>query len=79
MGLQMRPAMARSFDTRPTVNDFQEDNRWVTLARTHWLTQSKTRKVKPEIIKNDIWDGLQAEGFPLRSVLLLENLHVLEK
>ncbi|OJD28490.1 hypothetical protein ACJ73_00089 [Blastomyces percursus] len=79
MGLQMRPAMAQSFDTRPTVNDLQEDNRWGTLARAHWLKLSKAPKAKPEVIKNDLWDGLVSEKFAVRSLLILENLHVLEK
>lgn len=79
MGLQMRPAMARSFDVRPTVNDLQEDNQWVNLARTYWLNTSNLRKVKPEVIKNDIWESLESEGFALRSLLILENLHILEK
>ncbi|KAI1988152.1 hypothetical protein LOZ53_004070 [Ophidiomyces ophidiicola] len=79
MGLQMRPAMARSLDMRPTVNDLQEENRWVALAGTHWLGVSKPRKVRPEVIKNDIWDPLVSEGFTLHSLLLLENLHILEK
>lgn len=74
----MRPAMARSFDTRPTVNDLQEDNRWVSLARTHWLKSSPS-KAKPDFVKNEIWDGLESEGFALRSLLILENVHVLEK
>ncbi|EEH20512.2 hypothetical protein PABG_02743 [Paracoccidioides brasiliensis Pb03] len=79
MGLQMRPAMAYSFDLRPTVNDLQEDNRWVNLARSHWLKLPKAPKAKPEVIKNDIWEGLVSEKFALRSLLILENLHVLEK
>ncbi|EAS29887.2 DEAD helicase superfamily protein [Coccidioides immitis RS] len=78
MGLQMRPAMARSLDMRPTVNDFQQENQWVALARAHWL-KTKVRKVRPEVIKNDIWDPLVTEGFSLHSLLLLENLHILEK
>lgn len=76
----MRPAMARSLDTRPTVSDLQEgDNRWVALAKTHWLKASQTPKARPDVIKRDIWDALESEGFPLRSLLILENLHILEK
>jgi intron-binding protein aquarius len=61
------------------VNDLQEDNRWVNLAKTHWLNPSKPRKLKPEVIKSDIWECLESEGFSLRSLLILENLHILEK
>ncbi|KAG5302062.1 intron-binding protein aquarius [Histoplasma ohiense] len=79
MGLQMRPAMAQSFDIRPTVNDLQEESRWVNLAKTHWMKLSKAPKAKPEVIKNDLWDGLVSEKFAVRSLLILENLHILEK
>ncbi|WEW59376.1 hypothetical protein PRK78_004847 [Emydomyces testavorans] len=71
--------MARALDMRPTVNDLQEENKWVALARAHWLKASRPRKVRPEVIKNDIWDPLVSEGFSLHSLLLLENLHILEK
>ncbi|EFR04302.1 intron-binding protein aquarius [Nannizzia gypsea CBS 118893] len=77
--LQMRPAMARNPDVRPTVNDFQDENPWVSLAKAHWLKPSKVRKARPEVIKNEIWDPLQRDGFPLHSLLILENLHILEK
>lgn len=79
MGLQMRPAMAQSFDIRPTLNDLQEESRWVNLAKTHWMKLSKAPKAKPEVIKNDLWDGLVSENFAVRSLLILENLHILEK
>lgn len=78
MGQQTRSAMAQGLDSRPTVSDFQEDNRWVSLAKTHWLKQSKARKAKQDVIK-ELWGPLEAEGFSLRSLLILENLHVLEK
>ncbi|KAL2002247.1 hypothetical protein VTN02DRAFT_363 [Thermoascus thermophilus] len=71
--------MAQSLDTRPTVSDFHEENKWVSLAKTHWLTQSKVRRPKQDAIKKDFWDPLEAEGFPLRSLLILENLQILER
>lgn len=75
----MRSAMAQSLDYRPTVSDFQEENRWVSLAKTHWLQQTKVPRPKQDVIKKDLWDPLEAEGFPLRSLLILENLHILER
>lgn len=75
----MRPAMAHSLDTRPTVSDLQDDNHWVALAKKHWLKEKQGRKVKQETIKKDIWDVLESEGFTLHSLLILENLHILEK
>lgn len=79
MGLEIPPAMAQSLETRPTVSDLQGDNRWVNLARTHWLKETQVRKVKQDVIKKEIWDPLEAEGFSLRSLLTLENLNILEK
>lgn len=70
--------MAQSLDTRPTVVDFREDSPWVQLAKAHWL-DGKVRKVKPDAIKKQLWDPLEAEGFNSRSLLILENLNVLEK
>ena len=58
--------------------DFREDSQWVQLAKSHWL-ETKPRKVKPEVIKQQFWDVLEAEGFSNRSLLILENLNILEK
>ncbi|KAJ5403889.1 hypothetical protein N7509_003760 [Penicillium cosmopolitanum] len=70
--------MAQSLEARPTVVDFREDSPWLKLAKTHWL-DVKVRKVKPDVIKKQLWDPLEAEGFTNRSLLILENLNVLEK
>lgn len=66
-------------DGRPDVNDLEGDNEWTQLAHKHWRTPVKSRKVKNEVIKNDIWDSLENEGFPFRTLLVLENLQLLEK
>lgn len=79
MGSQTRPAMAQGLDSRPTVEDFREDSSWVKLAKTHWLEVSNVRKAKQDVIKKEIWDPLEAEGFNIRSLLTLENLSILEK
>lgn len=71
--------MAQSLESRPTVVDFREDNPWVKLAQAHWSDAKKVRKIKPEVIKQQLWDPLEAEGFANRSLLILENLNVLEK
>lgn len=70
--------MAQSLESRPTVVDFREDSPWVKLAKAQWL-DVKVRKVKPDVIKKQLWDPLEAEGFSSRSLLILENLNVLEK
>lgn len=79
MGLQTHSAMEQSLDSRPTVEDFRDDNPWVKLAKSHWLDTTKSRKVKQDVIKKDLWDPLEAERFSLRSLLILENLNILEK
>ncbi|KAJ5580048.1 uncharacterized protein N7459_006033 [Penicillium hispanicum] len=70
--------MAQSLESRPTVVDFREDSPWVKLAKAHWLNTT-VRKAKPDVIKQQLWDPLEAEGFSSRSLLILENLNVLEK
>ncbi|KAL4746227.1 hypothetical protein BDW72DRAFT_185265 [Aspergillus terricola var. indicus] len=71
--------MAPGLDSRPTVEDFRDDSPWVRLARTHWLDAANVRKVKHDVIKKDIWGPLEAESFSFRSLLILENLSILEK
>lgn len=79
MGLQTHPAMEQRLDSRPTVEDFREGSSWVKLAKSHWLEKPKVRKVKQDVIKKDFWDPLETERFSLRSLLILENLNILEK
>ena len=59
--------------------ELEDDNRWAQLAQRHWLKRLKSGKVKSEVIKNEIWDVLEAEDFLFRSLLLLENSQLLEK
>ncbi|KAJ5543140.1 CWF11 family [Penicillium sp. DV-2018c] len=70
--------MAQSLESRPTVVDFREENPWVQVAKAHWLN-AKVRKAKADVIKKQLWDPLEAEGFNTRSLLILENLNILEK
>ena len=79
MGLQTHPVMNQRVDSRPTVEDFRDGNLWVKLAKSYWLETAKVRKVKQDVIKKDFWDPLEAERFNLRSLLILENLNILEK
>ena len=68
-------------DGRPTVSDLQGDNPLAQLAKKHWLKSKKSTKVtvKPEVVKNEIWDVLEKDNFSYRSLLVLENLNVLER
>ena len=53
--------------------------KWTQLAKTHWLKSSKSTRVNPQVVKTEIWDVLQNEGFDYRLLLALENLQILEK
>ncbi|KAL8944007.1 MAG: hypothetical protein Q9216_000716 [Gyalolechia sp. 2 TL-2023] len=65
-------------DGRLDVNDVEGENEWTRLARKHWGSTVKSRKIKNEVVKNEIWDVLDNEGFQFRSLLILENLQLLE-
>jgi hypothetical protein len=65
--------------TRPTVQDLQEGNRWVQTAKTRWLKDAAVRRAKHDVIKEEIWDGLESESFAQKSLLILENLQILER
>lgn len=71
--------MAQNSKSGQIATGNENDNRWVALARTHWLNASKVRRAKPDFIKSDIWDPLSDEGFHFRSLLMLENLSLLER
>ena len=67
---------------RPTIADLQGDSHFVLLAKQHWLKSTKKAakvKVKPDIIRKEIWDVLERDDFAYRSLLILENLQVLER
>lgn len=64
----------------------EEGSEFARLAKQHWLkttkrvTKTKAKvKVKNEVLKQDIWDPLEREKFPLSSLLELESLQILEK
>lgn len=68
-------------DGRPTVLDLQGNGHFAQLAKKHWLKSKKPTKVtvKPDVLKNEIWDVLEKEDFSYRSLLVLENLQILER
>lgn len=71
MGLQLRPI--------PSAMDAPLEDAWATLAQRLWSPGYSTGKVKPETVKTDIWDALEADRFSSRSLTTLENLQILEK
>ena len=64
---------------QPGVVDHENDDHWAQLAKKHWPKATKSKKTKPEVIKKEIWDVLEQEGFHFRTLLILENLQLLEK
>ncbi|KAI0597645.1 P-loop containing nucleoside triphosphate hydrolase protein [Biscogniauxia sp. FL1348] len=66
---------------RPTVADLEGETEFAQLAKQHWLKPTKrtTRvKVKADVLRRDIWDVLEKDGFPYKSLLVLEGLQTLE-
>lgn len=68
-----------SLHARPTVADLHGENHFAQIARKYWLGDSKTHKVRPEVIKKELWDELEQTDFAHPSLLLLENLQLLER
>lgn len=69
---------------RPTTQDLEGDSEFANLARQHWLKTTKRAdevkvKVKNDVLKSEIWDALEKDGFPLKSLLVLEGLQTLER
>jgi hypothetical protein len=73
---------------RPTVDDLEGESEFATLARQHWLKTPKQAakttttakvKVKNDVLKREIWDTLEKDNFPLKSLLVLEGLQTLER
>ena len=62
--------------------EIQSENPFEELAKKHWLKSTKKQtkvKVKPDVLKSEIWDVLESENFEFKSLLVLENLQILEK
>ena len=57
-----------------------DEEQWKQLAEAQWSKPSaKVRKVRQEVVKTEIWDVLEKEGFTFHSLLILDNLQLLEK
>ena len=61
------------------VEDPEGLDHWKSLAQKYWSKPTKAKKVNQDVIKKEIWDVLQADGFEFRSLLALDNLQILEK
>lgn len=70
---------ASTAHARPTVADLHGENHFAQVARKHWLTAKKAPKVRPEVVKKELWDELEIADFEYSSLLILENLQLLER
>jgi intron-binding protein aquarius len=64
---------------RPTVADLHGENHFAQVARKNWLAAKKTPKVRPDVVKKELWDELDGVDFAYSSLLVLENLQLLER
>ncbi|KAL8674133.1 MAG: hypothetical protein Q9168_001470 [Polycauliona sp. 1 TL-2023] len=65
-------------DSKPESTDAPGEYEWTQLARKHWIKPTKKRKVKTDVIRKEIWDVLETEGFQFSSLLVLESTQLLE-
>lgn len=66
----------------PTEPAPQSESEFAQLAKQHWLKPSKKAtkvKVKNDVLKQEVWDRLEKEKFPVTSLLELEALQILER
>jgi intron-binding protein aquarius len=63
---------------RPNTEDVHGNDHFAQVARKTWLKKSGAPKFKAQTLKKEIWDALEQDDFPHRSLLLLENLQLLE-
>ncbi|CAI6340310.1 unnamed protein product [Periconia digitata] len=70
---------APSLHARPTVADLHGENHFAQVARKNWLGTNEAQKVRPEVIKKELWDELEKIDFAYPSLLVLENLQLLER
>ncbi|KAF2084989.1 P-loop containing nucleoside triphosphate hydrolase protein [Saccharata proteae CBS 121410] len=66
-------------NARPTVADLHGDNQYAAVARKYWLNAKNPPKVSQEVLKEELWSNLEKEDFAFGSLLVLENLQLLEK
>lgn len=58
------------------------EGEFASLAKQHWLKKSKRAtkvKVKNDVLKREIWDAIEKDGFQFKSLLALEGLQTLER
>ncbi|KAF4550875.1 Intron-binding protein aquarius N-terminus-containing protein [Elsinoe fawcettii] len=65
--------------SRPTIEDLTGDNHFAQLARKYWLGKTRVKKVQSTVVKTELWDALEKDSFPTGSLLLLEQLQLLDR
>ena len=75
----MSKLLPENSEERPDIADLEGENYWTQLARKYWSKTTVIGTVKAEVIKTEIWDVLEDENFQFRSLLILENLRLVEK
>lgn len=73
------PAASAVVHARPTVADLHGENHFAQVARKNWLAAKKAPKVRPDVVKKELWDELENVDFAYSSLLVLENLQLLER
>lgn len=64
------------------MEDLQGESHFSQLAKKLWLKSTKKApkvKVKPDVLKTEIWDVLEKANFAYKTLLTLENLQILER
>ncbi|KAF1986979.1 putative DEAD helicases superfamily protein [Aulographum hederae CBS 113979] len=56
-----------------------EVNKYKIIANKNWVNITKAPKVKNQVIKEELWDSLEKDGFPYSALQQLENLQIVEK
>ena len=64
--------------SQTTIADLHGKNHFAQVARKHWLSPANVApKVRPEVVKKEIWDELERQDLAIQSLVVLENLQVL--
>lgn len=72
-------AAAESTKTATAASETHQDNQWAPLARKHWLGKARApKKVKNDVVKGELWDALEKDGFRYGALLALESLQAVE-
>ncbi|ORY69960.1 uncharacterized protein BCR38DRAFT_481116 [Pseudomassariella vexata] len=75
-------SLKKTETARPTAAEIEGQSEFAQLAKQHWLKTTTKRtakvKVKNDVLKREIWNALEKEGFQYKSLLVLEGLQILE-